>query len=225
MFRRSRPDFISDISVIAGKVIDCGRHRIYETLDDTMLTGREETRGQAISRFESMFEGPDMNLYAIARSNDLSIRVYRLEQDGDRYRLGEAVQEYGIRHNRLCQAIHISDGRSRSPEGIARDFSILSTAYQECLDIDGIKVEGTQVPRGQRICRAISLCEDADTALIAYSGNNIGAVLKAEIDLRTLTAKAAPLIGGLSHYVNALEPVRSRKLHEMLISHPEAQRR
>lgn len=138
--------------------------------------------------------------------------LVEINDEMGKYSFGDRVIIYDTNELDFCQAIPV-----RSAEiGV----SVISSAYGNCLDLDGNITKGSKTKRGV-IYRVALLghADDNSEVEVAYADSYINDIIFVKIDVKKnkVVKRKSLFKGGLDHLVGALELVRSKKLHDELI--------
>ena len=204
------------------KILDSGGHGLTNTFEDITLISVEDTVENDIRSIESLFDDKDQNLYALVWNDDDTHSIITLPEDCGKYSLGEEIFRYDAKETYFCQAIAIP-GRLKGIDGKIYPFSIISCVNPKYLDINGKKIEGSEVEEEEgQIKRIALLSSSSNKTELIYSGYGLNKIVKVKIEGRKVKEKKT-LISGLSDWVCALESVFDKKFHEKLVAKGETE--
>ena len=214
-FKSIRTYCIRSVIKHKGEILDGGWYGLMKTLTNETLISEEDMKENCIELIESLFVDEYQNLYALVWNKDDTC-IITLPENSGKYSIGEEILHYNVKNIFISQAIAIP-GRLEGINGKTYPFSILSCVNSKYLDIDGKKIEGSEVGEHKLIHRISLLSASPNKIELIYSGGNINEIVKAEIENGKVKKKET-LVSGLSDNVSALEPVFDKKLHEELIA-------
>jgi len=212
-FSQERLGFVTEIIKHKGRLLDT-EGLLNETLTGRVLISEWEMKKKGVLAINSLMTDNEENLYALVwrMYNYSVIRLH--EDDLGKYLLGEKILCYGTSNwAGRWQAI-IVPGKLKGADGKTYPFSIVSCVNWKYLDLNGEKIEGTEVEKG--IFKVELLSARDEKIDLIYSGNELKKIIRVKIEGRKVKEKEA-LVSGLSDWVCALEPVFDKKLHEKLI--------
>ena len=199
-----------------GKIMDAGVDGLFETLTDKALITKDELNKNNYKDINSICSFQN-RLYALLLNNKNERSFAELKKnllDG-RYEIGNEIIHYDVNNFYTCQAA-ILPRHPSTIDGKEYDFSVLSCAYNDYLDLNGEKIEGTEEDY-HYIFRLALLSSDSERAEVVYSGDFKG-INFAEIDLNKKSAKTRKLITNSRGFVSGLDVVRNKELHNKLIN-------
>lgn len=232
-----RPGPVESIQKHRGKILDAGPHGLFDTLENKVLIPHRKIARRNIREIPSLLTDRQGNLYAFARELELGRKgtpaeihryvLVEINSDSGNYSLGKEILSYEgtpWRGRGMAAAAIVPYGNFKGKNGKEYPFSVLSCANLRYLDLNGEKIEGTEV-WGEKGIRAVEpLKLRGDELEVVYSGQNLeGQIIKAKIDLRRREIiESETYRGGFDfHKIYALEPVTDESLHKKLIKKGE----
>ncbi len=213
-FESTRRYNVQSIIKHKGEILDGGGDGLIKTLTGEILIFEEDMKENGIESIESLFVDKDQNLYALVRNEDYNCSVITLPENSGKYSLGEEILHYNVKQPYKCQAITVP-GKLKGLNGKTYPFSIISCVNLKYLDINGEKIEGSEV-KDKEIRRIALLSSSPNKIELIYSGHGLNEIAKVEIENGKVKKKET-LVYGLSRFVYALEPVFDKKFHEKLV--------
>ena len=200
-----------------GKIVDAGDYGIYETIPNKHLMEMDDFTDLKVNTVRSLssFKNKLYALVAYNTYNNTKSYFVELAENNGKYHMNNIIIDYDDGGGEICQAVILPDVLSKI-KGKQYDFSVLSCAYNDYLDLNGEKIEGTEEDYDY-IFRLALLSSDSERAEVAYSGD-LREIKLAKINLKHQRAKTEMLIPDLSDTISALEVVRNAGLHKHLIS-------
>jgi len=197
---------IESLVFFGGRVLDAGDYGIYDSLNNKRLLTKKQMRDKNIMNIDSLFVF-DEKLHAHVKYYHRKHGVVEVLEENGSFDFGRKIKHYNVYNLNLgfSQGFFLPDKR------------FISCANGNFLDLEGRKIEGTKVDDVENIWRVVLLHSDDGFADVTYSGA-FNWIRLARIDLKSLKAETKTLIPRLSNSVSALEVIRSKEMHEKLMS-------
>jgi hypothetical protein len=201
-------DEVSSIITHNDAVLNAGHNLV---MDGQEIFSRSYLQSQNILSIESLMYSEN-KLYGLVKNYAHTFSIREIKNN----KFDTTVLHYNFpatKPIKIAQAQIVPYGEIKMLGGNV-PFSVLSTVHSSYLDVNGQKIEGTEV--NGEISRVTVLKQNGKDVEVAYSGH-LREIIKATIDLETKTAKVMNLVPDCREFVLALEPVRSETLHKKLI--------
>ncbi len=186
-----------------------------------------DMKAKKINLIKALCVDSEDNLYALVSYDSHNHAFRKIYEKDDRYSIGAVLREYRPPHTSVCEADIIPDVWPDDTEPFVfaekdrRDgyaFSVISCTYQSILDINGKAVLGIETSGNQKITSTKVLSTSGNEVHVAYSGLNMDTIMVAKIDVKNRRAlDNFNLSDKIDMTAEALEPVRSFRLHEKLL--------
>jgi len=194
---------VNTLTFFGGRVLDAGNYGLYDSLTNKCLITEQQMENKEIDCINSLCVF-DEKLHALVHYDNAEHGVVEVvKKDDGSFDFGKETKHYDVRHFTICQSFFLSDGK------------FLSCLNLNFLDLDNKKIKG--IEHTNKIYNVVLLSYQKDYANVAYSGT-LNSVEFARIDLKNCKAKTKTLIPRLSDSVYALEVIRSKEMHEKLMS-------
>lgn len=212
-FERKVSNWTNSLIEHNGSVLGSGGDGLLDVLRNQTLIDSKELKRRKASCIPSLALAPQGSLYALLSYKDFHHGVVEIVS-GKQYSLGNELVHYSTNHHNITQALIIPYPGD--------DFSIVSCANLNYLDLNGEMIIRTEVGKDRNISRLELLALTGTQLEVVYSGNLLGQVIKARIDLEQKTAtEKKVLVAWLSCSPTALKLVKSKSLHQKLIEKSE----
>jgi len=218
--KQERANFITSINSFNGLILDAGRYGLFNTETGKELISKKSLADKNIDDIESL-NSFNNSLYALVTNNDDSNSVVEINTSNpDKFFIGEMIKNYDVKHTKICDFIIIPQGKLVGDNGKDYPFSIITCVNISYLDLNGEKIIETDVNKSsnQSIIRLKLIKSTPTTAEVIYSGANLNAIYKANINLQEKIATTKPIIENLLTNVLALQPIFKRDSHKHLSS-------
>ncbi|MBU1849377.1 MAG: hypothetical protein KKH40_01485 [Nanoarchaeota archaeon] len=218
--KQERANFITSINSFNGLLLDAGGYGLFNTETGKELISKKSLADKNIDDIESL-NSFNNSLYALVTNNDDSNSVVEINTSNpDKFFIGEMIKNYDVKHTKICDFIIIPQGKLVGDNGKDYPFSIITCVNISYLDLNGEKIIETDVNKSsnQSIIRLKLIKSTPTTAEVIYSGANLNAIYKANINLQEKIATTKPIIENLLTNVLALQPIFKRDSHKHLSS-------
>ncbi|MBU1030412.1 MAG: hypothetical protein KKB65_04220, partial [Nanoarchaeota archaeon] len=215
--KQKRNDYVQSINDFNGLTIDAGSYGLFNTETSEELISKKSLADNNIDDIESLNSFNNF-LYALVAKNNESHSVVEINNSNtNKFFIEKTIKKYAVKHTKICDYAIVPQRSIKGDNGKDYPFSIITCANMKYLDLNGEKIPGTEVKNfDQRILRVKLIKSTFTTAEIIYSGKNLNAIYKANINLTNNTATTKTIITNLSDFVLALQPIFNKSSHEYL---------
>ena len=215
--KQERQNYICSINSFNGLISDAGRYGLFNTETSEELISKKSLADNNIDDIESLNSFNNF-LYALVAKNNESHSVVEINNSNtNKFFIEKTIKKYAVKHTKICDYAIVPQRSIKGDNGKDYPFSIITCANMKYLDLNGEKIPGTEVKNfDQRILRVKLIKSTFTTAEIIYSGKNLNAIYKANINLTNNTATTKTIITNLSDFVLALQPIFNKSSHEYL---------
>ncbi len=213
-FKSSKRGFgISCLCEHKGRIIDGGWYGLVDTKTNRSLISREQLKARGIITITSLLSGGD-ELFALYKT-EKERGIIEIRKEGLEYSLGEEVLHYDSGNRAPSQAIVIPVEEFTGLNGKDYNFSVLSCANLNYLDINGEKIAGGE--GGEKIYRVVPWCQEGNYLDVVMSKHKKNEVVRVTINLEKRQIIDQELLLRTAYPCKALFPVTNMRLHNKLM--------
>ncbi|MBU0666763.1 MAG: hypothetical protein KKC26_05360, partial [Nanoarchaeota archaeon] len=197
--KQKRFNHIQSINSFNGLLLDAGGYGLFNTETSEELISSESLNDKNIKYINSL-DCFNNSLYALVVNNDNAHSVVEINTSNpNKFFIGETIKKYELKHTKICDSVIIPQGKLAGDNDKDYPFSIISCVNLEYLDLNGEKIIETEVNKSsnQSILRLKLIKSTPTTVEVIYSGANLNAIYKANINLQEKIATTKPIIENL----------------------------
>ncbi|MBU0666854.1 MAG: hypothetical protein ABIC91_05655 [Nanoarchaeota archaeon] len=216
---QERQGLTLSINCFNNLILDAGSYGLFNTETNEELISEKSLDDKKIDYIYSL-DCFNNSLYALVTNYDNSHSVVAINTSNpNNFSIEETIKKYKLKHTRICDFTIIPQKSFKGDNGKNYPFSIITCTYEQYLDLNKKKIKGTKIKNlpNQSIKRLKLIKSTNTTAEIIYSGQNLNAIYKADIDLTNNTATTKKIITNLTDYVYALQPIFNKDSHKHLL--------